>query len=319
MPKFIKRRFNNRAKKSKMKSKYFKPVGSTNSLYRNKIPRTLQIATRRPTTTTLRFVKNMTFKVDPQLKSGAAPNNPQNIHLCIAANSIVDILSNTNNWDEDVVSGQIWYSQDFTNYGPPYGAPAVSNITNADGVERFEQQYKHFTVLGSRCQATYETFGTTAGDPGTLYLGLDSAPASNVTPETNMSDINQRPFYKRAQILGDAGNGHGQGARLYQNYSTRKFEGVKDPMDNSSLRGSFKTVTNAQPPVPVAAVGPNEKTFYQLGIVNTIMPNSAMGGTAVSEGILRVKVEYIVRLTEATTLNTVSAPAAPQYIEVYGN
>lgn len=298
-----------------MKSKYFKPMGSTNSLYRNKIPRTLQVATRIPNNMTLRFVKNMTFKVDPQLIS-TAPHNPQNIHLCIAANSIVDILAATNNWQEDVVSGQIWYSQDFTNYGPPYSVPVESNITNAEGVERFEQQYKHFTVLGSRLQATYEPFGTVAGDPSTLYLGLDSAPASTVTPATTMADINSRPFYKRAQVLGDAGNGAGQGVRLYQTYSARKFEGVKDPMDNSILRGSFASGTAA---APIAAIPPGEKTFFQLGLVNTVMPNSAMGGTAAPGGIMRIKVEYITRLTETTLLNTVTQPVGPQYIAEYGN
>lgn len=305
------RKFNKKAKVGRnQRSKYFKPMGSTNSLYRPRIPRTLQIATRRPTYTTLRFVKNMTFKVEPQLVPALAPSVislQQNCHLTINANAITNILpyaiSNPGtNFQEDITIGKIWYSQDPDNYGPPL-TPGTGIVTHADGVERFQDIYKHYTVLGSRCQVTYEPYGTNSGDPATVYIGLNSAPANGITPTSDMADVNSMPFMKRAQTLGNPNAGSGQGIRIYQNYSARKFEGVKDPSDNSILRGSFPTTD------PVAAsVEPNEKTFYKVGIMNTVSSDPTVQGVAAPRGIMRIKVEYITRVTEPTQKNPVSQP-----------
>jgi len=263
----------------------------------------------------------MTFKVQPQTVTNGAVQNAQNCCLRIAANSIVNILpyvaaDSSTNFQENTTNGPIWIPQDRTNYGPPYGAaPGTINYTHAEGVERFEQQYKHFTVLGSRCQATFEPFGTEAGDPATMYLGLNSAPASAIQSHTPMSEINSFPFFKRAQILGAITSGSpGQGARLYQNYSTKRFEGVKDVMDNAILRGSFATT-----PGGTDYIQPNEKSFFMLGLMNTISNDPAEAQIAASDGILRVKVEYIVKLSEPTTLNTVSQPTDDGfYVEMGG-
>lgn len=304
------RKFNKKAKVGKsQRSKYFKPMGNTNNLYRPRIPRTLQIATRRPTYTTLRFVKNMTFKVEPQLNQtqGVPINAQQNCCLTINANAITNILpysvgNNGTNFQENTNIGQIWYSQNPTDYGPPLTV-GQGVVTHAEGVERFQDIYKHYTVLGSRCQVTYEPYGTNSGDPATLYIGLNSAPANAITPLSDMADINSQPYFKRAQVLGNPNAGSGQGVRVYQNYSARKFEGVKDPTDNSILRGSFPTSD------PVAAsVEPNEKTFYKVGIMNTISEATGNQGVAAPRGVMRIKVEYITRVTEPTQKNPVSQP-----------
>ena len=49
---------------------WFRPVGSTNRLYRNLVPRTLQIATRRNFNQRLKFVVNQTYQYDPGTIAG---------------------------------------------------------------------------------------------------------------------------------------------------------------------------------------------------------------------------------------------------------
>ena len=55
----------------------FRAQGPTNSFYHASIPRTLQIATRRPMSATLRFVKNYTIKITPSLRDASQSNPAQ--------------------------------------------------------------------------------------------------------------------------------------------------------------------------------------------------------------------------------------------------
>jgi len=113
-------------------------------------------------------------------------------------------------------------------------------------------------------------------------------------PNKPCKDIVNLPYTKRASIIQDPGV---SGKRLYQFYSAKKFEGVNDVLDNSNLRGRMGT----------GAV-PNETAFYNVGIVPTIA--NVLGGTTntrIPQGLMRIKLEYIVKLTEPTLTNQVSA------------
>jgi hypothetical protein len=273
----LQRRNNQRYKKG------FKKVGNTNRLYHPAIPRTLQVATRRTNSQMLRFVKNMTFGVNPQALS-------ENIFLTIRANSINNIMVNGGGQNQ----GGTWTAQDPLNYGP-----AVT-VVNADGFDEWKDRFQHFTVLGSKLQVTYEPIdvqyepsGAPKFIPTTLYVNLSGVNGA-IDPLTACKDVIKKPYTKRAQIMQSSAAG---GKRLYQFYSTKKFEGVTDVLDNSNLRGRMGTGTP-----------PSENSFYNVGIVPTI--NSGLGG-AVSQscpsGIMRIKVEYIAKLTEPTLTNEVSA------------
>ena len=113
-----------------------------------------------------------------------------------------------------------------------------------------------------------------------------------------MDSISKLPYYKRAQILGSATQGFGQGKRLYQFYSAKKFEGVKDVVDNSQLRGRFPNQTTGDP-----LNQPGEQSFFYYGIVNTVP-----AAVAPSAGIMRIRVEYIVHLSEPTNSNITTNP-----------
>jgi len=261
----------------------FKQVGNTNSLYHPQIPRTLQVATRRTNSQMLRFVKNMTFGVNPQSLT-------ENIFLTIRANSIYNILQSNGSQNQ----GGTWNPQNASNYGP------AIPITNADGFDEWKDRFQHFTVLGSKCQVTYEPieaqFEPSGGPrfvPATLYVNLAGVTGS-ISPSTACKDVIQKPYTKRGQIVQSTAAG---GKRLYQFYSAKKFEGVNDVMDNSNLRGRLGT----------GAV-PSENSFYNVGLVPTI--NNNLGGATtnpVPGGVMRIKMEYIVKLSEPTLTNQVSA------------
>lgn len=272
------KRYNNQRMK-----KGFRKAGSTNKLYHPAIPRTLQIATRRTNSQMLRFVKNMTFGIAPQPLA-------ENIFLTIRANSINNILVNNGSQNQPGT----WNAQDNLDYGSGVA------VVNADGWGDWNERFQHFTVMGSKCQVTYEPIDVQYGPTGapkfiptTLYINLAGVNGA-IDPLTACKDVIKKPYTKRAQILQSSAAG---GKRLYSFYSAKKFEGVSDVLDNSNLRGRLGT-----------GAPPSENSFYNIGLVPTI--SNALGGAVtqtVPGGILRVKMEYIVKLTEPTLTNEVSA------------
>lgn len=261
----------------------FSKVGNTNSLYHPRVPRTLQVATRRNNSQMLRFVKNMTFGVNPQALS-------ENIFLTIRANSLNNIMVNGGGQNQPGT----WTAQDPLDYGA-----AVANV-NADGWDEWKDRFQHFTVLGSKIQVTYEPInvqyepnGAPKFIPGTLYINLSGVNGA-IDPLTACKDVIKKPYTKRAQIMQSSDAG---GKRLYSFYSAKKFEGVSDVLDNSNLRGRLGT-----------GAPPSENSFFNVGIVPTI--NSALGGAVTQYlpgGVMRIKLEYIAKLTEPTLTNEVSA------------
>lgn len=278
------------------RSKYFAPQGSTNKLYRNSIPRTLQIATRRNTKQVLRFVSNQCFDVTP----GGSVGGVENVFLKFRANSIYDInVGNTGNGALNAPS--TWAAQDPSVYGPSQAT------INAEGFSDWQDRYSHFTVLGSKIQVTYEPYGISSGSnnavPATVYVNL-AGNTSQISTGTEMSEINKLPYTKRASIvpskthstssglISSSFRGNG-GVRLFHYYSTKSFEGVTNVNDNEQLRGAML----ASPGVP------DEGSFFTVGLRNTI-PTTAPADR-MPRGILRVKIEYITLLTEPTSTNRV--------------
>ena len=281
--------------------KYFKKK-TTNSLYRNSIPRTLQVATRRNTKQMLRFVSNQVYKV----VAGGDVGGTENTFLKFRANSIYDInIGNSGNGSLNPAN--TWLPQDPSKYGPSQAT------VNAEGFSDWQARYSHFTVVGSRIQATFEPFGIPSGAglkqvPTTVYINL-AGNTSQISTGTEMSTISELPYTKRAGIIPSQTNsiqtgalstsnfGNG-GVRLFSHYSAKKFEGVHDVADNDQLRGNMLT----DPAVP------QEGSFFTVGLRNTIPTTSA--DDRMPQGIMRVKIEYITLLTEPTSTNQVQEPAS---------
>lgn len=272
----------------------FNKIGSTNKLYHPKVPRTLQIATRRHLTQTLRFVSNMTFKVTPQL--GNPVVGPENCFIQIRANSIADIM-NGSSGNGSVNMPGTWEAQDSSLYGT-----GVQNVL-AEGYNDWRMRFQHFTVLGSRIQATCQTIvGSSASDTGTFYINL-AGHTGLITPSKQAYEIMKLPYTKRVRLFPAVTTAGGATAnvpagRLHMNYSTKKFEGIKDVMDNQNLKGSFDNDFGS-------GGVPGENSYYTVGYVPT-MPFGATSG-AHAPAIITIKTEYIVKLTEPTDSNQVSA------------
>lgn len=291
---------NRRLKGKKQNQRYkkgFKPVGPTNSLYRNSVPRTLQIATRRNTKQVLRFVSNQCYDVTP----GGSVGGVENVFLRFRANSIYDIMQANGSLNAPTT----WNPQDNTKYGP-----SVTTI-NAEGFDDWKDRYAQFTVIGSKIQVTYEPYGISSGSnaavPATVYVNLAGNP-SMISTGTEMSAINELPYTKRASIvpsqthstssglISSSYRGNG-GVRLYHHYSAKKFEGVTDVADNDQLKGAMLS----------APQSPQEQSFFTVGLRNTIPTTAA--ADRMPRGIMRVKIEYITLLTEPTSTNRVQEPA----------
>jgi len=282
--------------------KGFRKPGSTASYYHNSVPRTLQVATRRPNSTTLRFVKNLTYEIDPQITASA---QQWNYHLSFRANSIYDIIK-----DNGLLLNANSLSPVVKAQDPEYN-PTGGLIVNADGWDRYRLQYQHFTVLGSKIQTTCQPMtwsSSSSGDneiaPTTAYIQL-SGVDGQISRASPMRELVKKPYLKRAQIIASVGGGGtmSAGVRLYQFYSARKFEGVNDVMDNNNLRGRFANPNGN-------GASPQEQTYYNIGFVNTInqatYPQVSADIKRPPKMLMRVKLEYIVKLTEPTDTNDVT-------------
>ncbi|AXQ66297.1 MAG: putative capsid protein [Circoviridae sp.] len=279
-------------KRSRQKKKTYRKINnrfktkSTNSMYRNSTPRTIQIATRRNKSQVLRFVTNQVYKVEP----GGSVGGMECVFLTIRANSIYDIMKYNGNH----VAGGTFTSQNPAVYGPNMNP-------NATGWDEWQPRYSHFTVLGSKITATYQPSGNGTSDMvPTQFFITKSGESAQLSVGNEMAYINSLPYLKKASIIpnqlyDESGYSSQSGVRLTSTYSARKFEGVKDVLDNSQLKGRFN------------GSQPGETTFFNVGLRN-IIPSGA-ANDRMPDGILTLKVEYIVSLTEPTSSNLVQAPS----------
>ena len=246
----------------------------------------------------LRFVSNQCYKVIP----GGTVGGMENVFLKFRANSIYDI--NLGNSGNGALNANLTFiAQDPSKYGP------TQPLVNAEGWDDWVSRYAHFTVLGSKIQSTYEPIGIDGANvavPTTAYINL-AGNTTQISTGTEMSRINELPYTKRASMVPSQTNSQqgglvssstwgNNGVRLFHFYSTKSFEGVSDVADNEQLKGSMLT----NPAIP------DEGSVFTVGLRNTIPSGTATD--RMLNGILRVKIEYIVLLTEPTSTNQVQAP-----------
>jgi hypothetical protein len=234
---------------------------------------------------------NQTYKCTPQ---GAGSVGPENCYLQFRANSIHDVMNGASG-NGSLMQPNTWLPQNSNVYGP-----TITDV-NADGYDNWKERFQHFTVLGSRLQATCQTVvGSSASETGTFYVNLAGATGS-ISNTKQAYQIMDLPYTKRARLFPAVTTAGGAtanvpGARLMINYSSKKFEGVHDVMDNQNLRGVFDNSYGTGAP-------PSEQSFFTIGYVPT-MPYSQHSGVH-APALITIKVEYIVKLTEPTDTNQV--------------
>lgn len=276
MPKKSNRRL--RPKQTMRNKRLFRKVGNTNSLYRPRVPRTLQIATRRNNNQRLRFVVNHIYNFSPGTLAGTETSG-----MCYRANSIYNIRQGIYGNVANFLAQNASYS-------------TATPLINADGWDEWTDRYQHFCVLGSKCQATFEPYGDNAinAQPGMLSIVM-SGSLNAVNAGKDSSIINQQPYLKKVNIM--PATAQNTGGRVYQFYSARKFEGVHDVIDNSQLRGRFAGTADADTP--------GEESFYYISLSKM---NPGVTQEQMPRGILTIKIEYIVHLSEPTQTNDVQVP-----------
>lgn len=256
---------------------------SKQSSYRSIIPRTIQIATKRNQNQTLRFTINQTWVVDPTLLAAG-----KSAVLSFRANSIFHSHMPTGGATNTVFKSQ--NPQKYNNNGS--ANPLIQQ--NADGWDQWTNRYQHFCVVGAKMTYSYEPIDT--GVPAIAFSHI-SGVSGAVTTDTTSAEINELPFLKRHSLssspLYSIATG---GIRGNMKYSVRQFEGVKDPEDNSNLRGRFEN-PNLNP--PSTGSPPSEQSFFYFGVA----PIDPATQNKMPKGVLRIKLEYITQLKEPTETN----------------
>ena len=252
------------------------------SAYRPSVPRTLQIATKRNFNQTLKFTINQSYVIDMSKQTVG-----ETVFTCFRANSIFHSHVPTS------TTADVWKSQN----PDLYNNLSSANVTqDADGYDRWKESYQHFCVTGSKITAVFEP--TSTGVPATMFVHLSGVQGA-VQTNTTSAVMNGLPYCNRASLASSASFAYTQaGSSLSMNYSARKFEGVKDPEDNSNLRGRL---ANANLNPPTTGATPGEQSFYYVAFA-PVDPSTV--GT-MAKGVLRIKVEYITQLKEPTDSNNV--------------
>jgi hypothetical protein len=258
----------------------------------------------------LRFVVNHTYRVQP----GGSGQLEENVFLRYKANSIYDVIDSDGSQNQPAT----FVSQNSAQY--PTG------VVNADGYDQWSSRYFSFLVKGSKCQVTFEPIGpnsvppstgSTAASkviaPSTFYINLAGGDTV-IQPTTTTSQLMALPYTRRAGIIcqrtttnasGDTNSIAGsKGARLFMTYSASKFEGV-----NKLALSADATLKGAMAGNPAS---PQEKSYYTIGIRPTV-PNSLSPPQLSPSGIMRVKIEYAVLLTEPTSTNYVQNNAGANW------
>lgn len=261
--------------------------------YGAKRPKAIQTATAVPKTVLIKFKTDKTFVYNPAtLPSGTDPL--QTGFLDISMNNMVAPMSSAG-------SAGSWTAQ------------VGSAGDNVEGLDQWvgtaQGRYRNYVVLGSK--VTVNSIATQdiaapgeLGAPSAHYvnnyaIGIHKCTngQSDVTTSTQLPTIQQFPYTRMRNMQGNQNSSAStgtvsQGARLSDNVSTKKWEGVSDVKDNAALISTIDATG--------AVVAPAEGGKYQLFIASR-EPKST--GKQVPSQLVRVHVEYIALLTDPITSN----------------
>lgn len=256
---------------------------SSSSNYRQPSARTIQIATRRNMSQTLRFVVNQTYVYD-----GSKTPAGKTAVLQYLANSVFNYQTPSSTVTDE------FKSQDPLLYS---NLVSAAKTPNATGWDEWTERYQHFIVTGAKLTYTFEP--TSTGVPTILFAHL-SGTGGAVSANTTSAQMNVKPYIKRHSLAQSFLYGN-NACRGSIGYSARKFEGVTDPDDAEDLRGRF-----ANTPLGTTGARPLETSHFYL----SLSPVDPSAGTAMCSGVIRTKIEYIVHMREPTETNQVQVTRA---------
>lgn len=282
--------------KKTIKKKYGKKT------YKSKMNNIIQIATRRKKSDVLKFVKNLTYQINPNIKSDGSQHM---FFLQLRANSIWDMVNNY--YPQQSIHDELWQEQD-----NDYALVGTGHDVHfsADGFSAWEDRYASFTVLGSKITVTYEPIlnvssNVQAAPPTTLFLQKSFEEDNGIDPNShNSGNLNKLPYMRRAQILTARVGRMGKGGIVTSSFSAKKGFAITDIMDNKELTGSFGV------PPDLNIKPPEKQAYYNIYLAQTVKRNdeSSVDAIPMPRGIMRIQVEYITKLTDPTQTNQVRGP-----------
>lgn len=266
--------------------------------YKSASLRTLQLATQRPATAMLKFQKHMCYRVKPKLLGGTTQ---QMCHIQLCANSIYNMLLDYS--PQQTIHDTVFQEQDFDYI--LVGAPS-SVAFNANGYDDWKERFQKFVVIGSKITVTYEPVIDSEGSAGllmsptTLFIQKSQTLDNGITATTsNSGDICKLPYVNRAQILTARIGRSGKGGAVSSTFSAKKDFGVKDYQDNPDLFGNLDAndFPNNGPAMPT------KQCYYNIYLAETVKKHTSLDQKPLVEGIMRIKIDYLVRLSDPSNTN----------------
>ena len=243
--------------------------------YRPGIARSLQLATYARTSQVLKFTKQMSLILDPQIQ--------ESYYLTFRANCMNDILLD---YSGNNTPGT-WEATDTAFL-------ATANIKPEGFQGIWGSRYMRHTVLSSRC--TIVSKGLDGGlniDPCNVYIIASQSP-TYIQNSTTQYQIEQRPYVVKNYQNSNTGM-VGQ-SRLFNQLSVKKFLGVTDLKDVEEASALNESV----PPNNT----PAKELFFHVVFTNAL---GIMYANDISRQHVTIKMEYITQLHGITASNVPQA------------
>lgn len=263
----------NRRRPKRNQNRYWSPTGKELTKgYRPGIARTLQLATFRKKSQVLKFEKQITFELDPQIN--------EMYFLTLRANCMNEILLpyTGNN------AAGTWNPTDAA-----FNSGVNIRPQGFDGV--WDARYEKHTVLGSRISVVCKGLdGGLSLDPTNVYIVSSQSP-TYIQNSTTRHQIEQRPFVVKNYQNSNTGM-VGQ-SRLFSQMSVKRFLGVTD----------LKDVEEASA-LNVGTSTPSKSLYYHLCLCNALQNQFS---NDISRQHITIKMEYITQLHGITGSNVPQA------------
>ncbi len=148
------------------------------------------------------------------------------------------------------------------------------------GFDQWANFYDHYTVIGAKIRATFQSNTAVGADAGIVGILLKD----NTTEITGTSSSIMEQGL--ATWRNYAPTGQGKPTTMYKGFAPKKFFGIQDIKDNKTHIGAnFATIA-----------GPTEQAYFhvfQAGLTTTTNPGAIL---------CNVQIDYIVILTEPKAL-----------------
>lgn len=230
--------------------------------------------------------------------------------MTFSANAANDIFHDNVNGYPNYLNPNAFKIQDVS----PESGTVIGGMTLAKDWLHWCTRYQHYVTLESKISITVQPIGETPATateakwPGILSVYKTGSSTADSLPDptgaSSNADIARFPYCKQARFKGGgdaAGAGLKAGAYISMPYSAKSFEGVAIPRDNIDLKGSIGT----NPGGGGGGASPGQRTRFVVCLKNAVATPADGTFAYMGDSIMRVKISYVVRFTEPTSVTNI--------------